>query len=218
MASKFKEISFSGEETKFIFVDEKDLSDLTRLLAQQILNSTDQIDSMIALGKGGWTVARQLIGYLMSFGLEDSYSFGIKQGNKIKRKTNAEPVIYQSLGEEVEKKLINKTVLVVDDLTDTGDQLKFVKEYLTDLGVAQIITATLFKKPSSTAELDHWAEMTSNWIIFAYEAMETMEELDEMWLGKGIDESAIRQRFTKIGFDEKDIEFYWQYLKELTHD
>jgi hypoxanthine phosphoribosyltransferase len=88
--------------------------------------------------------------------------------------------------------------------------LDFVVEYLDKLGVSQVITAALFKKPSSTAKVDHWAETTSAWIIFAYEAIETMKELAAKWQKQGITDEEIKHRFIEIGFDQEDIDLYRQ--------
>ena len=213
---KFKEISFPGEDIDYIFVDEKQLKQLTFSLGKKVLNSGDKPDRMVALSKGGWTVARYLYGYLQPIGLKETATIGIGLYDGINDKSKSGPRIYQRLNQELEAELQGETVLVADDLTDSGEQLIFVKEYLESLGVARVIMVALFKKPTSEANIDHWAETTSAWIIFAYEAFETMEELDDKWRAKQIKDEEIKRRFGEIGFDQEDIDFYWQHRRELT--
>ena len=173
------------------------------------LANNGSIDYLVAMGKGGWTVARSLFGYLQPTGLQETVNVGarsykgIGQGGSIN--------IYQELSPELEQELSGKSVLVVDDLTDTGHQLQAVEQYLRKLGIDKILSAVLFSKPSSSAEINYWAETTSAWIIFAYESFETKKELDQNWQAKGIPESEIRDRFIAIGFDSEDIDFYWEY-------
>ncbi|MFH2118302.1 MAG: phosphoribosyltransferase family protein [Candidatus Paceibacterota bacterium] len=209
----FKEISFPGEETKYIFVDEKKLTALTRQLAQKILAEESRIDYLVAMAKGGWTVARSLFGYLQPTGLKDTVTVGVGSYDGIGQEGQVR--MYQKLSKKLEERLKGKKVLVVDDLTESGNQLTAVQNYLESLGVERVILAALFLKPDSKANLDYWADTTSAWIIFAYEAFETMQELDENWQMKNIEEAEIKNRFNEIGFDQEDIDFYWQYRQVL---
>lgn len=50
-------------------------------------------------------------------------------------------------------------------------------EHLKDLGVKQIITASVFIKPRTTFLPDYYTSKTDKWIIFPYEVRETAEVL-----------------------------------------
>jgi len=214
---ELKETKFVGDDVSYLYVDGKALKELTFALAQKVINSGENIDQLIILAKGGWVSGRTFFDYLQSVGLNDAVTIGVKSITGINQQK--EPVIYQKLPDNLEKELKGKKVLIVEELSDTGKQLQVVSEYLNALGVEKIILASLFRKPHSTAELDHWIEETTSWIIFAYEAIETMGELYVGWTDKKrtekIEEEEIKQRFIEIGFEEADIEFFWEYKAKI---
>ncbi|HCR81025.1 MAG: putative phosphoribosyltransferase [Candidatus Pacebacteria bacterium GW2011_GWB1_47_8] len=214
-STEFKTIAFPGEETKYIYVDDEALNYLTALLAQQIVSNERNIDYLVPLAKGGWTVARSLFGYLhvSHLKLDKTATLGVGSYDGIGRKGEAR--MNQQFSQQQETEMKGKSVLVVDDLTDTGEQLTLVKSYLESLGVERVILAALFRKPRSTAALDYWVKETTHWIIFAYEALETMEELDQIWQNNGIDKEEIKRRFVEIGFGKQAIEHYWASRKRL---
>lgn len=62
------------------------------------------------------------------------------------------------------------SILVVDDIADTGDTLEFVTELLKkDLPTATIKTAVLFYKLKSKVKPDYYVEETADWIVFPWE-------------------------------------------------
>ena len=214
-STEFKTISFPGEKTKYIYVDDEALNYLTSLLAQQIVSNEKNVDYLMPLAKGGWTVARSIYGYLhlSHLKLDKTATLGVGSYDGIGRKGEAR--INQRLSAQQEAEMKGKDVLVVDDLTDTGEQLTLVKSYLQELGVEKVIMAALFRKPHSTAELDYWVKETTHWIIFAYEALETMEELDQIWQSNGVAKEEIKRRFMEIGFGAQAIEHYWHSREGL---
>lgn len=62
------------------------------------------------------------------------------------------------------------SLLVIDDLTDSGDSLAFVMSKLKELRPeAQIKTAVLFYKAHSKIKPDYYVEMTDKWVVFPWE-------------------------------------------------
>ena len=62
-----------------------------------------------------------------------------------------------------------KTVLLVDDIVDTGKTVGYLKHIITEKTI--IKTAALFKRPD-IKDLDFCVESTPNWIVFPYETYE----------------------------------------------
>jgi len=60
------------------------------------------------------------------------------------------------------KKLLEPSTLVVDDLVDTGRQLRRYTDYFT---------AALYSKPWTTTHCNISVETTRAWIVFPYEQM-----------------------------------------------
>ncbi|MGE0207493.1 MAG: phosphoribosyltransferase, partial [Candidatus Babeliales bacterium] len=64
----------------------------------------------------------------------------------------------------------SKYILIVDDLVDTGETMKFLIEALKDsLPKTTIKIATLYYKPTSCIKPDYYIEETTNWIVFPWE-------------------------------------------------
>jgi len=59
-------------------------------------------------------------------------------------------------------------VLVVDDVADTGESLKFVVDRLAKRG-AEVKVATIACKPCSKFKPDYFAFKTEKWIVFPWE-------------------------------------------------
>ena len=122
----------------------KQIEDDVAELATNINKSGTTFDSIIGIAKGGLIPATMLaelldIKTLISFGIR-SYT-GYESG---------EPIVYQSLPDSY-KPAKGKSVLIVDDLADTGktfeEVMKEVSHRQTDV---QIITAALYYKPHTS--------------------------------------------------------------------
>jgi len=63
-----------------------------------------------------------------------------------------------------------KRVLVVDDIADSGETLRFIMEYLSKNSPDVVFkSATLFYKKSSCCEPDYWINEANAWIEFFWE-------------------------------------------------
>ncbi len=87
--------------------------------------------------------------------------------------TTAQPILKQCLQTD----LAGRRVLLVDDVSDSGKSLQLAKKHLQDLGAPQIKTATLYSKPGTATTPDYFESQTSRWIVFPWEAMETLTRL-----------------------------------------
>ena len=63
-----------------------------------------------------------------------------------------------------------KSILIVDDIVDSGKTMEFTKGLLADIKDTVIKTAALYYKPSTaTFKPDFYAAETSDWIVFPWE-------------------------------------------------
>ena len=140
-------------------------------LALRIRSSGFKPDYIVGVSRGGWTPGR-----ILSDLLENSRTANIKIEFYVGiGKTAGKPVVTQVLAEDVTK----KNVLVVDDVSDTGDSLKVAVDHMAERGAAAIKTATVYFKPNSTFKPDFYADTTSDWIIFPWERLEATKLLIE---------------------------------------
>jgi len=80
------------------------------------------------------------------------------------------PVLSQKLSACVN----GRSVLVVDDIVDTGRSLKLTKEHIIKSGAKEVKIATLFRKPWSVLKPDYCENETSSWVVFPWDVKETV--------------------------------------------
>jgi hypothetical protein len=85
-----------------------------------------------------------------------------------------------------------KKVVVLDEISESGKTLIFVKKYLTKMHPSQMIFATLFIKPKTKLIPDLYLQNTSKWIVFPYE----LREMYDLVSGKNFSKLA-RVEYTK---------------------
>lgn len=129
---------------------------------------------------------------------------------------------YRELGERFEHpevtvpasiEVANKTVLVIDDLGDTGGTLKYVDEYLQGLGARGVLNMVLYMKPEAKLRcpVDFcFGEVTQEtWIITPREQVETLVQRVPVWRQRGASEAECRRRLIElIGYPPYLVDHY----------
>jgi hypoxanthine phosphoribosyltransferase len=133
---------------------------LARILAEKIKQSGFQPDLIIAIGRGGYIPARLVSDFLLH---EMLTSIKIEHWGEAARKKE-QVLIRFPLAVDVR----DQTVLIVDDVTDTGDTLRTATEYVNRSGPAEIRTGVLQHKYTSTYEPDYFSEFISEWKWIIY--------------------------------------------------
>jgi len=132
-----------------------------------------EFDIIIAICRGGWVPAR-IISDIS--GNKNLGNIRVESYNAIHK---GKPKVTQDVSVSVE----GKKILLVDDVSDTGDSLILAKEYLTKKKPLELRTATLHYKPKSRLKPDFFVDSTEKWIIYPWEKNETLTELKK----KGIE-------------------------------
>jgi len=121
---------------------------LAKDLARQIESAKYIPDIILAISRGGWVPGRLLSDYL---GIETLADITINM--KVRTPSY----------------VLNKKVLIVDDIADSGKTLKKVMEFAVNNMVKDLRTATLFYKVTSIVHPNWFAEETEAWIVFPWE-------------------------------------------------
>lgn len=152
---------------------------LARLLAQIIREeSTRPPDLVIAIGRGGYVPARVVCDELLTTHLT---SIRLEHwGPAASRKETA--LVKYPLACSVE----GMDLLVIDDVTDTGETLSTALRYLQQLQPDHIRTGVLHHKLSSGFSPDYYAEAVSEWrwIIYPWALHEDLSGVLELELTK----------------------------------
>jgi hypoxanthine phosphoribosyltransferase len=130
-------------------------------LAEQVHADGFQPDIILAIARGGLFVAGQLA---YTLGVKNLHLMNVEYytGEDTRREF---PVILPPPLSLVD--ISEKTVLVADDVADTGHTLKLVCEFCQD-HVREVRTAVLYEKPHSEVRCEYVWRRTAKWIVFPW--------------------------------------------------
>lgn len=193
------------DNQKYLTPSWEDMNDLCFQLAQKILAENHKFDRLVTLVKGGLTWSRTLLDYL---NIKKISAFQVEFYSNI-TKTNDRPIIIQSLPAVIE----GETILLFDDVVDSGETLKVAKEYLYMCGAKRVISASLYIKDWARIKPDYFAAKTNAWIIFPHEIRETITFLSSSWQTKKMSLKDIKKRLISLGLPEKEVVYFLKKTK-----
>ena len=150
--------------------------DMLLAQAQKIQSAGYKPDIIVGIARGGLVPSRILADLLETRDfaiITIEYYVGIAQ-------TKHEPVLKQCLHTQ----LTDKKVLLVDDVSDGGRSLQLAKKHLEQQCAKEIKIATIYCKPGTITMPDYFEKETSHWIVFPWEAKETMAKIMQKAEGK----------------------------------
>lgn len=154
-------------------------------LAREIKESGYAPQVIVGVSRGGWPPAR-----IMSDLLENSNLANMKvEFYKNIGLTAKRPRITQPVTSEV----VEKRVLVVDDVADSGHSLLVASKHLRQKGARELRVCTLYLKPKSIFKPDHYARTTSKWVIFPWERLEAIKLIKRNLHSEGKTVNVIRE-------------------------
>lgn len=136
-------------------VSENELSEHIEKLAGEIIQQfKGQNPLFVCLLRGGMPFAAQLMFAITQqdpyFNPELDYMTVSSYGNKL---TSSEPKIVMDLSYKSE--IVDRTVIVLDDIIDKGSTYTFTKKHLEQKGAGQVYLATLVQRvPAEPREVD----------------------------------------------------------------
>ncbi|MBN2478560.1 phosphoribosyltransferase [Candidatus Micrarchaeota archaeon] len=155
---------------EFLEPEWKDIIALSKKVCGDIKKDFEP-DIIIGVSRGGLVPARLFSDYLDNSNVAiirvELYT-GV--GTK-----NEKPVIIHPLQADIK----GKKVLVVDDVSDSGESMAAVRDYLAEKNPGEIKFASLHYKPQSKFRPDYYAETTDKWIIYPWEIEETRREMEK---------------------------------------
>lgn len=178
---------------------------LARQLAFGIRLAPFHPDLIVAIGRGGYMPARIISDYLDVFDLTDIKIEHYHGAQRERRARIRYPLAAQVAG---------KRVLLVDDVSDTGDTFEVALRHLRESGEpAELKTAVLHHKLVATFTPDFYAEVVREWrwITYPWAVMEDLRSLlrDMAPPPESIDEFARRLR------EEHALEIAQQTLEDI---
>jgi len=162
--------------------------------AEEIKKSDFHPDVIVAIARGGLVPARVLGDFLL---VKDIYSMKADHWGLTATKDGQAKISH-----ELNKDLTGKKVLIVDDITDTGQSMDLAKESIAKLNPAVLKTSTVYHIETSKYEPDFYGDKIAwSWVIWPWNYREDLVN--------------IIRKITKN--EEKNLEDLKNDLK-LTHD
>jgi len=150
----------------YLILSCRDVYNLTLQLSERIVSSGFVPDIIVGIARGGWIPARILSDVLYTTSLENiriEYYTDVGVRGK-------SPRITQPLSGSLE----GKSILLVDEVADTGDSLHHAIEHVKNLGVDEQRSAVLHLKPTSRVVPDYHMVTTSSWTVYPWENRESI--------------------------------------------
>jgi len=154
--------------------------------SEKICQTNYQPDIIVAIARGGLVPARILTDLLQTPQVD---TIRIEFYKNIAQTSN-QPILKQPLTIQV----TGKKILIVDDISDSGQSLKMAKQHLLEKGASETKIATLYAKKTTTTMPDYVEKITERWIVFPWEIKETLRQILEKQDGK----RAINQELAKL--------------------
>ena len=185
---------------KFLFLTWDDVQRLSEKVSDLIKDSGYEPDIMIAISRGGFDPARIMSDQL---NIRKLASLQIIYYTGLNTRMD-EPEVLFPLNAQIE----GLKVLVVDDVSDSGNSLIVVKKYIEEKGASEVKLATLHHKPWSKFMPDFYAEEVDKWIIYPWEPRESVSDLVNMLAEAGMEKNMIPGKLKEIGFSDQQIKRY----------
>ncbi|WP_067686677.1 phosphoribosyltransferase [Nocardia jejuensis] len=132
-----------------------------RELAQQIADDGFEPDLILSIARGGLFVAGSL-GYALD--VKNLHVMNVEFYTGVDQRLDL-PVMLPPVPSAVD--LTGATVLVADDVADTGATLKLVRDFCSD-HVAEVRCAVIYEKPRSRVNCEYVWKHTDRWINFPW--------------------------------------------------
>ncbi len=144
---------------------------LCRELAKKIKESKFKPDVIVAIARGGWIPARILADFLL---IKELYSVKAEHWGIVATVTG-KAKITQPLTVD----LSGKSVLVVDDVADTGETVEIVAKHVKEKGAKEVKTAVIDFKHTSKFVPDYYAREMERWawIVYPWSLYEDVKDL-----------------------------------------
>ena len=138
-----------------------DFGDAARALAQQVTDDGYEPDVVLSIARGGMLVGAAL-GYALD--VKNTWTMNVEFYTGVEERLDV-PMILPPVPELVD--LQAERMLIADDVADTGETLRLVKDFCAGK-VAEVRCAVLYEKPRSIVKCEYVWKRTDLWIDFPW--------------------------------------------------
>jgi len=179
--------------------------EISRKLSLAMYRASFQPEVIVAIGRGGCIPARIICDYLDVFDLD---IIKIEHYHGVRKEKTA--ILRYPLSADIS----GKRVLLIDDVSDTGDSFEVAIQHLLEKGEpAELKTAVLHHKTISSYTPDFYTELVREWrwIIYPWAVMEDLRSI----LEKMDTPSATIEDFARYIDEQHQLEVPRQILEDV---
>lgn len=191
----------------YLILSWQDVYNLTLQLSERIVSSGFKPDIIVGIARGGWIPARILSDVLY---MESLHNIRIEYYTDVGVK-GKEPKITQPLTGSLK----GRSVLIVDEIADTGDSLFHAINHVKALGVEEQRSAVLHLKPTSRVTPNYSMVHTKSWVVYPWENRESIIALVKIFKKENpdLDLKDIRDRLVfEVGFEPTVADYFIKRL------
>ncbi|WP_282780040.1 MULTISPECIES: phosphoribosyltransferase [unclassified Nocardia] len=149
--------------------------DASRELATAIADDGFEPDLILSIARGGLFVAGAL-GYALD--VKNLHVMNVEFYTGVDQRLDM-PVMLPPVPAPID--LAGATVLVADDVADTGKTLKLVRDFCSD-HVKEVRCAVVYQKPHSEVDCEYVWKRTDKWINFPWSVLPPVVEREKQVL------------------------------------
>lgn len=138
----------------------QEVHDMVREVAEKVKKSGYEPTTIVGLARGGWVPARLMCDFL---GITDLISLKVEHWLETGKTKDEATIRYP-----ITTSMTGKKLLVIDDITDTGESLIKSTEHLKKLNPQEIRTGVMQYVPASKYKPNYYAEEVTDWFWFIY--------------------------------------------------
>ncbi len=190
-------------EFKATYVSWKEIEEWTKGIRKMVVENNYNPDIIIGIARGGLVPARMVADYLFK---KDLLSIKTEHWG-LTATMNGKAVLKEKLNYDV----TGKKVLIVDDITDTGESMKLSYNYVKSLNPADVKTTSMLYIDGSNYTPDFYGKGLSKeewaWFVFPWNVYEDTFNLSKKFMDVPVGVGELKEKLAEnYGLNVEDID------------
>ncbi|EQB74545.1 MAG: hypothetical protein AMDU4_FER2C00005G0043 [Ferroplasma sp. Type II] len=190
-------------EFKATYVSWKEIEEWTKGIMKMVIENHYNPDIIIGIARGGLVPARMVADYLFK---KDLLSIKTEHWG-LTATMNGKAVLREKLNYDVS----GKKVLIVDDITDTGESMKLSYNYVKSLNPADVKTTSMLYIDGSNYTPDFYGKGLSKeewaWFVFPWNVYEDTYNLSKKFMDAPVGVGELKEKLAEnYGLNVEDID------------
>ncbi|WP_337860725.1 phosphoribosyltransferase [Ferroplasma sp.] len=192
-------------EFKAVYVSWSEIEEWTKGIMKMVIEDKYNPDIIIGIARGGLVPARMVADYLFK---KDLVSIKTEHWG-VTATVDGKAVLKEKLNYDI----AGKKVLIVDDITDTGESMKLSYNYIKSLNPAEVKTTSMLYVNDSKYTPDYYGKGLQKeqwaWFIFPWNVYEDTYNLAKKFMEDPVTVEALKEKLSEnygLNVDQVNVE------------